>query len=155
MNMEPYRGTAPHTLDQVTTVLACTRLVHDFAWCSDNRRFEDLATLFTEDGSFARPRTPDHVIYGRHAILAAFQSRPTDEITRHCIGNLRIDVESAERALGHFYLVLYGASRDPQAGAFGARTDGRQLIAEVDDEYALTSEGWRIAARRGRIIMHT
>jgi len=133
---------------------ACTRLVMDFAAFNDGREFDRLAGLFSEDGTFARPRSPDVVFSGQQDIRASFNDRPEGEVTRHLIQNLRITVTSSSQAQGHFYLVLYTATKDPHAGPFGPRAHDRQLVADIDDRFVLTPDGWRIAHRRGRMIMH-
>jgi ketosteroid isomerase-like protein len=145
-------------LDRLVAARACERLVLDFATFVDARDYDAVALLFAEDGTFARPRAAAAVIEGRGAIRASFQSRPPDEITRHFVSNLRVDVLSVDQAQGAFYLVLHTAKQsDPAAelGAFGLPTDGRALIADIQDKYVRTHDGWRIAQRRGRIVMHT
>ncbi|PZQ78459.1 MAG: nuclear transport factor 2 family protein [Variovorax paradoxus] len=133
----------------------CMRLVHDFAAFVDRREFDRLANLFTVDGHFSRPRLPDVVVAGRDRIRASFTQRPSAEFTRHLVHNLRVTVTSPTHARGEFCLVLYTAKVDPHAGEFGACAEARQLIADIEDDFALTDEGWRIASRRGRIVMHT
>jgi hypothetical protein len=66
-----------------------------------------------------------------------------------------VTVESADRARGLTYAVVYSATagRPPEAH-FGIKADPRQLIGEFEDEYVRTEEGWRIASRRARFVMH-
>jgi len=38
---------------------------------------------------------------------------------------------------------------------YGAKCDPRTLIGELEDQFRLTMDGWRIAERRARFVMHT
>jgi hypothetical protein len=44
---------------------------------------------------------------------------------------------------------------EPPEGHFGPKADPRQLIGEFEDEFVRTEEGWRIASRCARFLMHT
>jgi ketosteroid isomerase-like protein len=141
-------------MTDITIERACERLVLDFAYFSDRQDYEALAALFTLDGTMVRPAGDPLV--GRAAIIKAYQSRPADRITRHICSNIRITVESAERASGISYAVVYSANAgEPPEAHFGLKAGPRHLIGEFEDEFVRTDEGWRIAARRARFVMHT
>src|SRR5262245_7617109 len=133
---------------------ACERLVIDFASYSDRQDHEALGALFAEEGSMTRP-TGDPLA-GRAAIIQSYRSRTANRITRHVCTNIRIDVESSDRARGLTYAVVYSANagQSPEAH-FGIRADARRLVGEFEDEFVRTAEGWRFAARRARFVMHT
>jgi hypothetical protein len=141
-------------MTDITIERACERLVLDFAYFSDRADYDSLAALFTPDGTMARP-SGDPLV-GRPAILEAYRSRPSGRITRHVCTNIRITVESAERASGLTYAVVYSgdSSRAPESH-FGIQADPRRLVGEFEDQFVKTAEGWRIAARRARFLMHT
>jgi uncharacterized protein (TIGR02246 family) len=133
---------------------ACERLVLDFAYFSDKQDYEALAALFTPDGTMARP-SGDPLV-GRAAIMKSYQSRPAGRISRHVCTNIRITVESQDRAHGLTYAVVYSANaNDPPEAHFGPKADPRQLVGEFEDEFVRTDEGWRIGIRRARFVMHT
>jgi len=133
---------------------ACERLILDFAYYSDHHQYESLVALFARDGTMVRP-TGDPLV-GREAIMKSYQSRPAGRITRHVCTNIRITIQSADRARGLTYAVVYsGNAADPANAHFGVKTDPRQLIGEFEDEFVRTEEGWRIALRRARFVMHT
>jgi len=133
---------------------ACERLILDFAYFSDQQDYESLAALFTIDGTMTRP-TGD-LLAGRTAIIRAYQARPSGRMTRHVCTNIRVTVESADRARGHTYAVVYSANATvPPQSHFGFEADARHLIGEFEDEFVRTDEGWRIASRQARFVMQT
>ena len=141
-------------MDDLASERACERLVLDFAHFSDRQDYQSLAELFVPDGIMMRP-SGDPLI-GREAIVKSYQSRPGGRITRHVCTNIRITVESAHRAHGLTYAVVYSAnSNEPPEAHFGIKADARHLIGEFEDEFVRTAEGWRIESRRARFVMHT
>src|SRR5262249_5934164 len=115
--------------------------------------YDGLAALFTSDGTMVRP-TGDALV-GRDAILMSYQSRPAGRITRHVCTNIRITVDSHDRAHGLTYAVVYSANANrPPEAHFGIQADPRQLIGEFEDEFVLSEDGWRIASRRARFVMN-
>ena len=132
----------------------CERLVLDFVFFSDHQQPEALSQLFADDGVMHRP-SGDSLI-GRDAIHKSYQSRPQGRLTRHICTNIRITVDSADRARGLSYAVIYSANLSRPAYAhFGIETDPRHLVGEFEDEFVRTPEGWRFAVRHARFLMHT
>lgn len=141
-------------MTDITIERACERLVFDFAYFSDRQDYESLAALFTPDGAMTRPA--GDVLVGRAAIIDSYRSRGAGRITWHSCTNVRITVESVDRARGLTYAIVYSANANrPPEAHFGIPADPRHLIGEFEDEFVRTEEGWRIAARRARFIMHT
>jgi hypothetical protein len=133
---------------------ACERLVLNFAHFSDSQDYESLANLFARDGTMVRP-SGDPLV-GRAAIIQSYQSRPVGRITRHVCANIRITVESSDRAHGLTYAIVYSANANqPTESHFGVKTEPRHLVGEFEDEFVRTEEGWRIASRKARFVMHT
>ena len=116
----------------------CARLINLYAQLNDAARWEELAALYADDGSMARPTAPDAPIIGRDAILAAFQSRPA-RTTRHICSNIVIDVETATAARGSSAMLLFTAA------------DAPPLVGGFEDRFVLTGDGWRFAERRGTL----
>src|SRR5215472_8318781 len=100
-------------MDTVTIERACERLVLDFAYYSDHQEYEALAALFATEGVMHRPSGDP--ITGREAILQAYRARPAGRMTRHVCSNMRITVESADRARGITYAVVYSATGNEKA----------------------------------------
>ncbi len=142
----------PGSLEILEIERECERLVLDFVYYSDRQDYEALARLFAPDGVMSRP-SGDPLV-GRDAILKSYQSRPAGRMTRHISTNIRIHVESRSRATGISYAVVFSANAGaPPTDHFGIQADPRQLIGEFEDEFVLTDDGWRIAARRARFVM--
>ncbi|WP_328806851.1 nuclear transport factor 2 family protein [Novosphingobium aerophilum] len=113
----------------------CARLVALYANLNDETRWDEVATLYAEDGVMTRPSAPDVEIRGRDAILAAFAARPP-RTTRHVCSNVVIDVEDADHARGTCAMVLYTGTTPPAVGSF-------------HDRFVRTANGWRFSERRG------
>lgn len=125
---------------------ACTELISRYAYLNDERRFEELAALFTEDALLYRPSAPDQAIRGREAILASFRKRALETMTFHVCSDILIEVQGADRAQGRSRILLLSALRPvdgttPHAGA--------PMPGVFKDLFALTEEGWRFAERHG------
>ncbi|HEU4618030.1 MAG TPA: nuclear transport factor 2 family protein, partial [Gammaproteobacteria bacterium] len=85
-----------------------------------------------------------------------YRARPAERITRHLCTNILIHVESAKSARGSTYVILYSADATGASDKrFGLTSEPRKLLGEFDDRFALTEDGWRIAERRARFVMHT
>jgi uncharacterized protein (TIGR02246 family) len=122
---------------------ACQRLVHTVALAIDAHRFEDVALLFTADGSFQR--VSGVWLRGREAIGEGLR-RPSDFMTIHHASPTLVDVVGPTEARGATSFVAY-------APAPAGQTEVRALAAAVwDDVFAKTTEGWRIAERRTRVL---
>ena len=135
---------------------ACERLINEFFEAIDVRNDAHLDNLFTTDATYARPTDPNTVMSGRDTIRKAFESRPTGRVTRHTCSNVRVTVESADRATGVSRVVLYtGPDQPPPHPQFGYKADARILVGEFDDVFVKSPEGWRFSSRRGRVLLHT
>lgn len=124
----------------------CTELISRYAYLNDERRFEALAALFTEDAVLYRPSAPAEAIRGRDAILAAFCKRPIDTMTFHVCSDILIDVLDTNQAEGRSRILLMTANRtvDGTPAQSGAPVPGVFV-----DRFALTAQGWKFAQRRG------
>lgn len=132
--------------DEASVKRACAELILRYAYLNDERRYEDLASLFVEDGFLYRPSTPGQAIQGREAILAAFRKRPVDAVTFHVCSDILIDVQGEDRAQGRSRILLLSTSRH----ADGTTPQGSVPVPGVfNDRFALTEEGWKFAERRG------
>jgi len=134
---------------------ACAKVITLFSNYNDRQDYQSLSDLFTEDGSFARPTDPDNYVHGRANILAAFQARPKDRITRHVISNIIIDVIDDKSAKGVCYATLFHAPADASPATFGVQANPSQLIGEFYIDLALTDDGWKIAKQTGKIVFTT
>ncbi len=137
--------------EQAVAEWQCARLIHEFAHLNDAREYEKLAALFTVDGIFVRPSTPDDVLSGRDTILAHFRSRPP-RFTRHVVSNILVSVESRDCASARSYLILYSAPLDVEPGAVRrADTDARH--GEFRDRFARVDGRWYFRERLGTLTL--
>lgn len=127
---------------------ACADLVARYAYLNDERRFEELAALFTEDAVLCRPSAPDQPIGGRAAILAAFRKRPPDALTFHVCSDILVEVQDARTAHARSRILLLSATR-PADGLLAGVAAGVPVPGVFRDRFALTDAGWRFAERRG------
>lgn len=124
----------------------CSRLITRYAFLNDEREYDALVQLFTEDAVLYRPSAPDQAIAGRPAILEAFRKRPAETVTFHVCSDILIDVqEDGRSALGRSRILMLsttlsngvpGEAKTPVPGTFR-------------DRFVLTGEGWKFAERRG------
>ena len=131
----------------------CRRLALRFTWLSDHQDWAGACRLLTDNAEFARPTDPGNPLVGRQAIQGAFEARPAERITRHICTNVLIEVTSDSTATGSLYALLYTGNVADRAEPIVA--DARQPVGEFNDEYVRIESGWRIAARRGKIIFST
>lgn len=134
---------------------ACAAVFNRFSVLNDAGRHEEMVQLFTEDARFARPTDPDNYTEGRDQILAAFQARPKDRVTRHLITNIVIDVVDETTAKGQCYSTLYAGSPDKPAENLGLQANPEQFIGEFFADFRLTDEGWKISSQTGNITFTT
>ena len=134
--------------DELSIQRACTRLVSQYAYLNDERRFEELVELFTEDAVLYRPSAPDQAIGGRQAILEAFRKRPADAMTFHVCSDILIDVQSAYAAQGRSRILLLSTVR--QEDGMASQTEPKAPVPGIfRDRFRLTEKGWKFAERRG------
>ncbi len=135
--------------DQAAIGRECERLIHLYAMLNDQRRFEAMADLFTEDGVYYRPSEPGVAIRGRAAILDAYRSRP-QRFTRHLNTTVVITVHGPGSASGRSYLSLMGAA--PGEG-FQLATAPSCAIADLFDSFVLRNGAWLFSERRGALAL--
>lgn len=120
--------------------LAIEELVTEYAWLLDHRRWDDVATLFTDDAwLFIRGRE----IVGQDGLAewAEYRAQKKSRRTQHQMTLLRLEHVEPDLVTGTAALVLHVA----KTGGSGTYVD---LVGEYEDEYARTPDGWRFRRRR-------
>jgi hypothetical protein len=135
-------------LDEILMRQACADLITRYAYLNDERRFEELVDLFTDDGVLYRPSAPDQAIAGRSALLAAFGKRPADAMTFHVTSDVLIELAGADRAHGRSRILLLTGTR-PQDGSAPAGDAKAPIPGVFRDTFRRTDQGWKFAERRG------
>ncbi len=91
----------------------CQKLILEFYGLLDEKRYDDLADLFAEDGVWVRL---GHELVGPTGIKRAMAEREA-WLTMHLVSNLRIKVIDAAHAETIQYVTLYRQEGiDPNAG---------------------------------------
>jgi uncharacterized protein (TIGR02246 family) len=143
--------TEPKTL--VADRLAIADLVHAYCQGVDRREAEEVAGLFTEDGTFVAYATPGATeptsrSEGRSAIAKAIGMARYYRQTTHTVGN-HLATVNGDRASGETRVVAYHVLGDE-----GAETLMVWHIRYLDD-YVRGPEGWRIRERVLRVDLET
>lgn len=123
---------------------ACEQLAIGYARASDVGDADRAAAYFTEDGQLEMPGGRSFM--GRDAIRQRLADQPADQVSRHVLSNISIELRSPDYAVGQSYVTMYRATRTGSAGALPL--DGPYLVGQYDDEYRCTPEGWRLARRK-------
>jgi hypothetical protein len=139
---------------ELACIEACRNLIIDFGSFIDSDQTPRLGELMTADATFARPTSPDVVISGAAAILAAFAARPRDRVSQHLNLNIRIRPTGPDTAEGFSIVMLYIAEVADELVAGKGRKATGPIIGTWTDTFVRTAAGWRFKDRRGKATMH-
>jgi len=137
-----------HQTNENAVRQACTDLIVRYAYLNDERRFVELAELFTADAVLYRPSAPEQGVVGRDAILAAFCKRPADTMTFHATSDILVDVQDGQQAQARSRILLLSAIRAPDASALPIEPK-LPVPGVFHDSFVRTDDGWKFAERRG------
>lgn len=128
---------------------ACERQINKFATLNDAGNYKELVELFTEDGVFIRPSSPDAPVRGRQAILDAFESRPP-RVSTHFVCNTVVELVSETEAKASSNILLVCSASGDQAGT---EATPPYLIGAFNDRLILQQGVWRFSERVGSISL--
>lgn len=122
---------------------AITDLVHQFFWLVDHGRADETGALFAPTAALTfAPGSPKPGTLEGPAIAEAMKARAAQReiTTRHVLSNITLTPRPDGQVEGYLLLTLFRASAanpppDPAA------------VADIEDVYVKTAEGWRIARR--------
>ena len=136
---------------EVTTQLACERLLLRVAWLTDHGPQIDIASLYTADGEFDRDGV---VTKGRAAIAEMYARRSPSLFTRHLISNFQVVEVTADTARCRSMAAVY-RFRSTEGGAPvpPVALSGPEAVTEYDDTLVRTDQGWRLAKRVLRTVV--
>jgi hypothetical protein len=132
---------------EVADRLAVCDLVHLYASAVDDRRFADVAELFTETAELRLPDPPRslepvHRHHGRDGVRAAMSALARVTRTEHAIvGEVYARGAEADYALGRITCVAHHWT------VTGDSATDVVWHLRYDDEYMRTGQGWRIHGR--------
>lgn len=130
-------------------IRTCEQLIYRYAYLNDERDFDALIQLFTEDAVLYRPSAPDTPLQGHAAILASFRSRAPDIRTFHSCSDVMVSVEHAQLAHARSRILLLSASRSAPSATAIAAPDKPPMPGTFRDQFQLTAGGWKFSQRRG------
>lgn len=138
-------------MDEMQRILIekqCEALSIRFANYVDQGRAEDVANLFSGDGSFSRA---GQVLDGPDQLRAFLEKRPSARVTRHVCTNIDVTLVSPTEATGVTYFLLFDGSRENDTeGPLPLMSPA--TLGEYHDNFVLTPEGWRIKKRRAQAV---
>lgn len=131
------------TLERLAIERECEQLMVAYARGIDFRDYDNVASLFTQDGvlDVGTPLT------GRAAIQAALSRRPYELRSRHVLTNLFVDVVSADTARGICYLTLYRHSGPESLERGPVEFERPAAVGHYQDRFVRTPDGFRIEQR--------
>ncbi len=128
---------------------ACARLATACYTLMDLGKYDETAALFTDDATWVRGGKPT---VGRAAIRAALDKRPADQVSRHVVTNVVVNVLDADEAVGTAYFM-------PLRGALGgdgtAPMPAIQSLGDLAFQFRREAGGWRIAFLKPGTIFKT
>ena len=136
-------------MNQTSVIAECQALVSAFAYHVDHFEGEKVVNLFTKDGIFERK---GEVLKGQEEIRAAQGKRVKDVVVRHVCAPTHIELLDAEHARGNTYFQIFRAIRPEGGQPSVLPMPEAEVLGQFEDQFVLTSEGWRISARRARGI---
>ena len=139
-------------LERIGIERACELLVYAYARSLDLGDPSGAADCFAENGSMARPMTPDKVVSGREAIRAALLTRPKGLVTRHLTTNVTVQVQSPDAATGLSYLTMIATTPGAQ-DAQPFVSSGPVYFGEFKDRFVRENGVWKFKERLGSIQM--
>jgi hypothetical protein len=139
------------TAERIDIERACERLVYAYSRALDLGDMSAASDLFAENGSFARPMTPNQIMQGRESIRAALLTRPKTLLTKHLATNVMIDVLSRDEAHGLSYLTMISTTPGDAAAPFISA--GPVYFGEFKDRFVREDGEWKFLEQRGSIQM--
>jgi hypothetical protein len=131
---------------------ACEQLVYAYSRALDLGNLSAAADFFSENGSIARPMTPDQIVHGREAIRASLLTRPKNLLTKHLATNVMVQVDSRDAAHGISYLTMIAST--PSGGDEPPfLSNGPIYFGEFRERFVRENGVWKFQERRGSIQM--
>jgi len=126
----------------------CTQLVYKFYGFLDESRYEEMASLFTEDGVWVRlgkeVKGPPNI--------RALKAERENWLTAHLVTNVRVEVLDADHAETVQYVTLY-RHEDWEPSAKPAPVVLPLAILRHQDQLMKESGVWKFKRKSSRAIM--
>ncbi|MEO8546682.1 MAG: nuclear transport factor 2 family protein [Burkholderiaceae bacterium] len=125
----------------------CARLSHDFAWAVDRGLHDAFIALFIPEGALERA---GEVLRGPTALRRFLEAMPVNRTMRHLCSNIRIDMTDERHAKGTSAVMMVHALA--ATGTSLPLPAAVPLVAEYEDDYLLTDNGWKFQYRKTIIV---
>jgi uncharacterized protein (TIGR02246 family) len=125
----------------------CARLITGYCQATDRDDVEAFVALFTTDGEWTSPT--GSIVQGHDQMRQYFAARPGNVVSAHICSNILVEVTGASSATGRSLSTVY---RDGAVDGAPAVLAPPLAIAETQDEFALTEQGWKIRRRQSRVL---
>jgi ketosteroid isomerase-like protein len=119
-------------------------LMHQYSYCVDHRRYDDVIELFTSDCVVDYGPLPGSTVRSRAALRRLFgDPRGGFEATSHHNANVLVTFESDDRAMVRTSVYVWHKQADGTTP---------KLWGYYHDSVVRTPDGWRIARRQLRVL---
>lgn len=136
-------------LDRIAIERECERLIYLATYLNDDRKFDELMDLFTEDALLYRPNSPGKALAGREAMLASYKNRPAGISTFHNCTDILVTVESATAATARSRMTVMVANKIAGTDEPDPATVKGPTAVSFQDTFVLTAKGWKFSKRHG------
>jgi hypothetical protein len=136
-------------LDCIAIERECERLIYLATYLNDERKFDALVELFTEDALLYRPNSPGQPLSGHEAMLASYKNRPTGIATFHNCTDILVTVESATVATARSRMLVLVANKNAGTDEPDPASVKGPTAVSFQDTFVLTGQGWKFAKRQG------
>ncbi len=107
------------------------QILFRWAWLVDHGPHDQIASLFTDNGTFDMPGT---LWKGREELQIGFSRRSATRTSRHVISNIRVRMEGVARALVTGLQTVYRHDGPPPHPSLAVSVFDIDHIFERDDE---------------------
>jgi hypothetical protein len=126
----------------------CSQTLIRFYWCLDEKRYDELAGLFTAHGVWVRRKQE---LVGPAAILAAMTEREGWR-TAHVVSNVSVHVVDEQNAETSQYVTLYRHEGTPGEKGPAPLSAPRAILHHRDKMVRVAGE-WKFARKTSRPVM--
>lgn len=127
-------------MERIVIEADCTRLINEFARCTDTFDYDRAVALFVPDCRFSRA---DETFQGIDGLRAVLDRRDRNRRTCHIVSNILVDVMSPDNAQGSALALVFGhrGAIEGEEAPLGPPDS----IVRFEAGFERTDAGWRIA----------
>lgn len=123
----------------------CRDVVLAAAHAVDSQDYDALAACLTADAKVVRPG--GSVLEGRSDIVASYQAKHPNRLTKHVVCNHSIDVQTSDSAVSRCTVLLYASDASRPSPPQGRPADAAHQVGQIVDHLVRTPAGWKIQQR--------